>query len=311
MKKEIRGVIAVDVGGTQLRAAFYPHESLEPLMLEKIPTKAVGEKSLERMYTLIRMVQTVNTRVDCIAIGVPGSLNPKKGFVYNTPNIEGWNNFPLVELVEKEFAIPCKIGNDANLAALGEWKYGAGIGHSNLLYFTISTGLGCGIIANNQLLTGAMGLAAEAGHTILTDDGPLCGCGKFGHFEAYSSGTGIAAYLSEQIQSGVDTILSENPTARDAAEAAKEGDQLSLEAFERAGHYLGRGIANMLHIFNPSIVVLGGSVTKAGSLIFDPFHQSLKEQVLSVAYIENLEIKFAELGDAVGLIGALTLTRIN
>jgi len=306
---KINGVIAVDVGGTQLRAAFFLDGEIEPFELKRKDTKAHGEKPLDRLIILIKSVWPERGLVSCIAIGVPGPLDPTTGIVNRTPNIDGWDDLPLVEIIQSEFKTPCRIGNDANLAALGEWKYGAGIGHDNLLYFTISTGIGGGIISGGELLVGSHGLAGEVGHIKVMQNGPMCGCGKTGHLEAVSSGTGIANYLSEQLALGRDSTLGKNPSAHDAAEAAINEDALSIEAFERAGSFLGQGIASMLHLFNPSIIVLGGGVTKAGDLLLKPFRQSLESEVISPAYLQNLKIEIAKLGDQVVLIGALALAR--
>jgi len=309
VSKETNGVIAVDVGGTHIRAAFFLDGEIEPLELKRKDTKAPGENSLDRLISLIKSVWPGKGTVTCIAIGVPGPLNPMTGIVNCAPNIDGWKNLPLAKIIRSEFNTPCKIGNDANLAALGEWKYGAGIGHNDLLYITISTGIGGGIISGGDLLVGSLGLAGEVGHIKVMRNGPMCGCGKSGHLEAVASGTGIANYLSEQLASGRDSILGKNPSAHNAAEAAKKGDALSIEAFERAGSFLGQGIASMLHLFNPSIIVLGGGVTKAGDLLLKPFRQSLELEVLSPAYLQNLKIETAKLGDHVVLIGALVLAR--
>ncbi len=216
------GVIAVDVGGTQLRAAYFLDGKNEPVNIKRKDTKASGEKSLDRLIDLIKSVWPEQGVVTCIAIGVPGPLDPRTGIVNRTPNIEGWDNLPLVEIIQSEFNTPCRIGNDANLAALGEWKYGARIGHNDLLYFTISTGIGGGLISDGKLLLGSLGLAGEVGHIKVMQGGPMCGCGKSGHLEAISSGTGIANYLSEQLSSGRESILGKNPSARDAADAAKK-----------------------------------------------------------------------------------------
>lgn len=309
VKNTISGVIAVDVGGTQLRAAFIPDGKDELLKIIKKDTKAPGEKPLKRLNSLIRTTWPKKSDVNCIAIGVPGPLDPRAGIVSKTPNIEGWENLPLVEIIESEFKTKCRIGNDANLAAMGEWKYGAGIGHNDLIYLTISTGIGGGIISDGKLLLGSSGLAGEVGHIKIMPGGPICGCGKAGHLEAVSSGTGIAKYLSDQLAMGRDSMLNGSPTAKDATKAAQKGDALSIEAFERAGKYLGVGIANLLHAFNPTMIVLGGGVTKAGNYLLAPLRQSLEAEVMDTAFIKDLRIEIAKLGDQVGLIGALALAR--
>ncbi len=194
---------------------------------------------------------------------------------------------------------------------MGEWQYGAGRGHHHLLYLTISTGIGGGVICEDHLLVGSQGLGAELGHVTILPDGPLCSCGQPGHLEALSSGPGIAAYVAEQLTLGRETILSGQPNAKQIADAAREGDALAIEAFDRAGYYLGLMIANYLMIFNPSIVVLGGGVSLSGDLLLDPIRRTVARSVLSRHYVEDLVITQAALGDDAGLYGALALAREN
>ncbi len=304
--------IAVDIGGTQLRAALYPPEGLEARVIQSIPT--AGEKpALERLFDLIASIWPENGAVRSIALGVAGALNPQSGVVYQVPNIPNWNGLNIIELTAKRFNVPVRLGNDANLAALGEWKYGAGVGHHNLIYLTISTGVGGGIIVNDRLLLGENGLGAEVGHITVLPGGPLCGCGHPGHLESMSSGTGIANHVIRQIQAGRKTILAnsnQTPTARLVAEAALQGDELALEAFNIAGEFLGRAIADLLHLFNPTIVILGGGVIKSGELILNPVRRALMDEVISPQYLEGFELTTARLGDRVGLVGALALARV-
>ena len=303
--------IAVDIGGTQLRAALYPEEGIEARVIKSTPTS--GENpALERLFDLIQSVLPQEIPVSCIALGVAGALNPVTGVIYNAPNISNWNGMNIIKQTEDRFGIPVKLGNDANLAALGEWKYGAGVGHHNLIYLTISTGVGSGIIVDDRLLVGSKGLGGEAGHITVLPGGPPCGCGKTGHLESVSSGTGIANYVIRQVAAGRKSILSDDPggiNARSVADAAQKGDELSIEAFNRAGEFLGRAIADMLHIFNPTIVILGGGVIKSGDLIMDPVRRALSASVVSEEYLRDFVLTTAKLGDKVGLVGALALAR--
>jgi glucokinase len=209
--------------------------------------------------------------------------------------------------------VPVFLENDANLAAVGEWYFGAGQGHHHLIYLTISTGIGGGVIINDQLLTGARGLGAEIGHLSILPDGPLCSCGKRGHLEAIASGTAIARYVSEQIAAGRSSSLSHEShiTAKTVATAARNGDELALEAFQRAGNALGQGIADLLHIFNPSILVFGGGVSQSGDLLFAPMRRKLDELIMSQGYLENLTITKSPLGDDAGLLGTLAQARLK
>ena len=169
-----------------------------------------------------------------------------------TPNIPAWKNFPLAELLMKKYKVPTYIGNDANLAVLGEWLYGAGKGHQDIVYLTISTGIGGGVISSGKLIEGFRGMATELGHITVLPDGPVCSCGVRGHLEAVASGLAIAKYASEQISAGRKSILGLGVlTARQISEAAQQGDDLAKEAFVRAGGFIGQATADFLSFIQP------------------------------------------------------------
>ena len=300
--------IVSDIGGTQMRVAAFNTEDLSLVSVKKIPTQGDGQTPTERLIALIGEISTGLT-INSIAVAAPGYLDPDKGIVYVAPNIPGWTNLPLRQQLNEVFHVPVYLGNDANMAALGEWKFGAGIGHRNLLYLTISTGIGSGVIIDNRLLLGQNGLAAEFGHVTIDPNGPLCGCGHPGHIEAFASGTGIMNYVHSQLKTGRKSIFGaeDKPTTKEISEAAQKGDALSIEAFQRAGKYLGIAIANFLHMLNPSIVILGGGVAQAGDLLMEPMRKSLEESIISPQYLKKLKITAAKLGDDVGLKGALAL----
>jgi glucokinase len=230
-----------------------------------------------------------------------------------TPNIKEWREFPLTAKLAERFGVPTFLDNDANLAGLAEWKFGAGRGHHNVLYLTISTGVGGGVIIGDRLLQGHHGLAAELGHVTVdaSRSAPVCGCGYRGHLEAFSSGTGIERFVADELSAGKKSILTGRPSAKKIAEAAMQGDLLARKAYARAGRYLGLGVANYLHIFDPSIVIFGGGVSMSGPLLFEPFEASLREHVFHPRYLEELVIARAELGDDAGLLGALALARLK
>ena len=301
--------IAVDIGGTQIRVAVYPKGENRPLKQKRIPTQGAGETPLERLIGLIAELWPVNDRVCSIGAAAPGPINHQLGVIYSAPNIPGWERLPLAQILQERFGVPARLGNDANLAALGEWRFGAGQGHHDLLYLTISTGIGGGVIMDDRLLLGYHGLAAELGHVTVLPDGPVCGCGHRGHLEAVGSGTAIARYVAEQLAQGVPSSLSQTmrPSARDIAMAAEQGDPLAKAAFARAGTYVGHAIGDYLHIFNPSIIVLGGGVSRAGALLIEPLRAAMAERVISPEYLHGLVIALAALGDDAGLMGALAL----
>jgi glucokinase len=301
--------IAVDIGGTQMRAGIYPLDSFTSIKLARTSTQQISATPLECLISLIASIWPEEGKVIGIGAAAPGLTDPHQGIIREAPNIQGWVNFPLRQHLQEHFHVPVYLGNDANLAALGEWKYGAGKGHHNLLYLTISTGIGGGVIIDDRLLVGANGLAAELGHVTILPDGPLCSCGLRGHLEAVASGPSMARWVEQELQSGVASCLAPGPelTAKAIGIAASSGDALAIAALGRAGNFIGQALANYLHIFNPSIVIVGGGVSSTGDLLLEPMRLAMLENVISQYYTENLILTTAALGDEAGLMGALAL----
>ncbi len=306
-------VVAVDIGGTRIRAAAYESGSIIPSQQQKIPSEALQPGVFERIVSAIETVWPRDGKPKAIGLACPGPLDPHHGIILDTPNIPEWHDFPLTDKLSALFGVPAYLDNDANLAALGEWKYGAGRGHQHVLYLTISTGIGGGVITNGQLLQGYHGLGAELGHVCIDPQGPPCSCGFPGHIESFCSGPSIARYVSEQLAMGEPSILQavSGLTAKEVALAARDGDALARKAFTRAGTYLGIGVSNFLHIFDPSIVIFGGGVSQVGDLLFKPFEESLRQRVFHPHYLDDLIITRAALDDDAGLLGALALARIR
>jgi glucokinase len=304
--------LVADIGGTQIRAALFDSETTTPLLIKK--TTTIGDNSaLDRLCDLMGEIWKNDRTIESIGVAAAGPTDPYQGIVIAAPNIPGWVNVPLREYISQRFDVPVYVGNDANLAALGEWKFGAGKGHHHLIYMTISTGIGGGVISDDRLILGQFGIAAEMGHVTVIPDGPICPCGQLGHLEALSSGTAIAQYVQDGLNNGVKSqLINREPvTAKIIAEAARSGDRLARDAFDRAGKYLGLMIANYLHLFNPSIIILGGGVVQSGELLLRPTRDSIEANVLSPKYLENLTISKSALGDEAGLLGALVLASAN
>ncbi len=303
--------IAVDIGGTSMRAACYPARGHKQLKLVKIATQHPTESPLDRLIKLITSVWPAGEPVAGIGAAAPGPVDPYKSIVLSAPNIPTWVNLPLASLLHKHFGVPVCIGNDANLAALGEWKYGAGKGHRHLVYLTVSTGIGGGVIMDNRLLLGYHGLAAELGHITVERDGPRCSCGQRGHLEALASGPSIARWVEAELLKGVTSSLSAvNPiTTKLVAEAAKQGDDLAIRALARAGGFIGRAVADFLHMYNPSIVIIGGGVSLSGELLMKSLRKEMQAHVMDSHYLDHLSVTTAALGDETGLLGALVLAR--
>jgi glucokinase len=312
--------IAVDLGGTNIRAALFSPENPVILSRVSVPTEAhLGvEVVLDRIYrTILKVMPEDRTLVCGVGIGAPGPVDPHRGLLIQGPNLPGWINIPIRDRLEERLKIPVRLGNDANLAALGEWQFGAGQGTNDLIYITISTGIGGGIICDGRLLVGVHGLAGEPGHITIVPDGPVCGCGGRGHLEAVASGPAIARRARELLgqDKGSSILLAlcgNDPSRMDAklvSAAAQQGDELARSVFREAGGYIGRAVADMLALLNPSMIIIGGGVSRAGDLLLDPVRQAVRDHAMNPSYLENLQITTAALRDDAGLFGGFVLAR--
>ncbi len=308
-------ILAVDLGGTHLRVARFETPEPPPIQQIKIPTLSEEgpRKVIDRMVNAILSLVPDGETDYRVGVGAPGPLDPRQGIILDAPNLPGWVQIHLKEELESRLGVAVSLGNDANLAALAEWKYGAGRGSQDMVYLTISTGIGGGVIANGQLLLGAHGLAAELGHITIDPRGPRCGCGQPGHIEALASGTALAARARAGLRAGTPSSLAEvqtntgDVTAEDVGQAAAAGDKFALEMVQETGSLLGHLLANLAHIFNPEVFVMGGGVSMIGPLLFEPMWASLEAHIMDSAYLLGLRIAPADLGDDAGLIGAMLL----
>lgn len=304
-------VIGVDLGGTQIRAVRANREGqlaerTSQLTRPEQGSQAAFERVLESIQEVVEDVPVED--VAGIGIGAPGPIDAE-GRLYNPPNLPGWEPFSLTERISDRFGVPAYAGNDANLAALGERRFGAGQEVDDLIYMTVSTGIGGGIVSGGRLLLGARGYAGEIGHQTLVIDGPICGCGQPGHLEALASGPAIAGEALRRIEQGAQTSLAKHRQelkAQHVSEAADAGDQLAIELLARAGFYIGLGLVNLIHILEPSLVLIGGGVSQAGEWLFEPIRQTVQQRVMSPVFA-SVEIRPAALGEDVGLLGAVAL----
>ena len=307
--------VTVDLGGTLVRAAAYTRAGEQVARVESASPAAGDCTQLVAAITdAIRKVWQENIRA--VGIGAPGPLDPQAGIILQAPNLPGLDNFPLAQELQAIFGCPVYLGNDANLAALAEWRFGAGRGHSDLLYLTISTGIGGGVISGGQLLIGKAGLAAELGHVPIMDDGPLCGCGQHGHLEAVAAGPAIARQAREHISAGTKSQILElvawdenEISAAHVGQAARLGDQLALDVLAAAGASIGRALAGFAHSFNPGVIILGGGVIGAGEAILRPIRDTFKRELIIPEYL--CPVVTAALNKDVGLLGALVLATEN
>ncbi|MDR7401919.1 MAG: ROK family glucokinase [Armatimonadota bacterium] len=306
-------VIGVDLGGTKILTALV-EPSGDVRARRRVATPQAGpEAVVEAIAATVEgvLADASLPRADCLGVGVgaPGPLDPQTGVVYEPANLPGWRDVPLAALLAARLGLPCHVENDANAAAVGEWWVGAGRGVADLVYITVSTGIGGGIILGHRLVQGCSGTAGEIGHTVVDLDGPVCGCGRRGHLEALASGRAIARMAAEAVAAGRPTSLAAlgaDPARLSAEVVAREagrGDAVAREIFERAGFYVGVGVANLLNLLNPRRVVIGGGVSKAGALLLDPVRRTAR-QLAFERPARDAEIVPAALGDDAGVVGA-------
>ena len=311
-------VVGLDIGGTKL-AAVVSNKNGNILQKVRKPTES-DKGPRHAVQLLLAMVDEVIgladlQREDISGIGVScgGPLDTKTGIIYSPPNLPGWDALPLKEMIESEFHIPTIIENDANASALAEARFGGGRGYDYVLYMTMSTGIGGGIVANGEIYHGANDSAGEVGHQILLPDGPLCGCGKYGCLEALCSGPAIARRAQEAIANQPHTkILAladgeiNSVKSEHVLQAARNGDALGMALVEETAYYMGWGIANLVNILNPEIVLLGTIAVAAGDMLLEPIRRTVTEMAMQRP-LEAVKIMPAELGDSIGDLAAISL----
>lgn len=308
--------IGIDVGGTNVKIALV--EDGKIIYSNTVPTYAkMGyEYTVNNIKQAIRdlMKETTTTEKDIEGIGFdfPGQVDYQTGVVKLAPNIPGWVNVPIAQMIEDEFHIPTKIDNDVRCAALGEMKFGAGRGCENFICITVGTGIGSGIVINGKIVRGASNAAGEIGHIKLqAEDGPLCGCGDSGCLEAFASGPAIVAMAQDYLKGGKSSKFAElagdgEITPYIVAKAAEAGDPVAKRIFEIMGYRIGIGLTSVINLLNPEKVIIGGGVAECGDLLLEPIRKTVKTRAMKVAG-ETVEIVPAELGNSAGVIGASML----
>lgn len=304
-------VVGVDLGGTKILTALVDGQGRVAGRVREATPQSGPDAVIEVIVgTVQRVINDGGVdpgAIRAIGVGAPGPADPISGVLNEVPNLPGWDNVPLAAILTSRLAVATYVENDANAAAVGERWAGAGRGIDDLIYVTISTGIGGGLIFNGRLYHGVSGTAGEVGHMVIDPSGPRCPCGRTGCLEALASGTSIARDARAAIASGRPTTLStlapQAPTAADVARAAREGDPLARELFARAAHYVGIGVANLVNLLNPAMVIIGGGVAKAGDLLFAPVRRIVLEEAFKRP-AHAVQIVPAALGDDVGAVGA-------
>jgi glucokinase len=304
---------AIDLGATNVRTAVIEADGeLRGRARRVTPQRgpeAVVEVLLEAVQEAAQGAGVSVTELLAVGVGAPGPLDHETGVVFAPPNLAGWETVPLRSMLEPRLERPVFVGNDANVAALAERRYGAGKGSDHVIYLTISTGIGGGIVTHGRLLLGATGTAGEVGHITIDVNGPRCACGNIGCAEVLASGPAIARQAQAALRAGQASMLSgsvariEDLTAEHVVAAARLGDPLAAAIFGQAARHIGVLVVNLIHLFNPTVIAIGGGVSQAGDLLFGPVRQVVTERAHTVT-AATVRIVPAALGDDVGLYGA-------
>jgi glucokinase len=308
--------VGVDVGGTKVAAGVVDEDG-NILAMTRRPTPSTSPNDVEHTIADVVAELCAAHEVEAVGIGAAGFIDADRATVLFAPNL-AWRDEPLRDEVSKLIGLPVVVENDANAAAWGEYRFGAGRGVEHLVCVTVGTGIGGGIVLNGALYRGRFGIGAEFGHMQVVPDGRRCGCGQRGCWEQYCSGRALLHEAREiaDVQKGYGQRLLElgdgRPEGIEAPEvttAAREGDPAALACFEEVGTWLGQGLADLASSFDPAVFVIGGGVADAGELLLGPARRVFAERLTGTTHRPHAEIRIAALGNQAGLIGAADLAR--
>jgi glucokinase len=316
----MRLIVGVDLGGTSIVVGTMTEngETLHGLVSEPTPVELGPEGVLDRMVALItrsldqthRELKARDPEVAGVGVGAPGPLDTARGIVLLAPNL-GWKDMPLRDRIAAATGLSATLDNDANCATFGEWWRGAARGGRVVAGFTIGTGIGGGIVLDGRIFRGVSDVAAEFGHTTIDVTGRRCKCGNYGCLEAYASGTAIAARAVEEIAAGTPSALPsyvdgdlDRVTAQIVYRAAREGDRLALDIVHDTAKFLGAGVANIVNVLNPDVVVVTGGVTQAGDELFAPLRLEVARRAFRPA-VDACRIVPGTLPGTAGVVGAV------
>lgn len=308
-------ILAVDLGGTKILTALVSRKG-KIIARERCLTLAdegpapVIERLLSAVDSILRLRKLSPSELDSISIAAAGAVDLEKGLVTLSPNLPGWHDVPLAKVVREKYRVKVFLVNDASAAALGEHRFGSGKGVNNLVFLTIGTGIGGGIIINGELYQGASGSAGEIGHMTIDMNGLRGTCGNIGCLETLVSGTTIAREARRRINQGEKSTLkdvvagkTDEITTEKIGAAARKGDALALAVIAEAGAYLGVGMVNVVNIFNPEMIIVGGAVAKLGDLLLEPARQAVRDRAFPES-AQAVRIVTARLGEEAGIYGA-------
>jgi glucokinase len=310
--------VGIDIGGTKVLGGVVD-ETGALIRRARRDTPAEGGLALTQAIADVALELMKDDEIKSVGVSVAAFISADRKTILATPNIKDWNEVNLDYELTSRIGLPVVIENDANSAAWGEFKFGAGRGKDDILMLTVGTGIGGGIVVNGNLHRGSFGIAAEIGHLRIVPNGLLCGCGAHGCFEQYGSGTALLRHGREAIKlhpgrasnilkRGDGSIEGVNGSA--ITEAARDGDELALSIFETTGDYIGAAIASLAVILDPEAVVIGGGVIDAGEILLNPIRTSMDKYMPFAGKHPHPQIVAAQLGNEAGLVGVADLARI-
>jgi len=307
--------IGVDIGGTKIAAGVVDeHGSI--LETSTVPTPPTADGVIDAIADAVRDA-SAEYEVEAVGIGAPGYVDDKRATVLFTPNLS-WRHEALKDKVEQRIDLPVVIENDANAAAWGEYKFGVGTGHEDVVCITIGTGLGGGVIIGGRLHRGRFGVAAEFGHIRMVPDGLLCGCGNQGCWEQYASGSALVRYARQRATATPEnaTILlalgdgtPEGVEGKHISEAARQGCPVAVDSFRELARWAGAGLADLATLFDPGAFIVGGGVSDEGDLVLDPIRKSYRRWLVGSRWRPHAEVLAAQLGGKAGMVGVADLAR--
>lgn len=310
---------AIDLGGTKVRAIVADLDGNvygEDIRLSETAQgpDAVLQRMTETLEAAARAAGARAADLAGLGIATPGTIDTTLGVVTEAPQLPGWHDVPLVPIMAERLSLPVILENDASAGALGEHAFGGGVGTRHMLYLTISTGVGGGIIIDGKLYTGASGCAGELGHIVIDVNGPRCGCGSTGCLEALASGPAIARRGEELVARGESDALAAfkeregGVTPEMMAQLAAEGDEACRQVFRETGKYLGAAFASYVNIFNPELILVGGGVAHAAGLFMEEAKRTMHKRAMPEP-LKHLRLDLARLGERVGSLGMIARLR--
>lgn len=312
--------IGIDLGGTKILTALIDSRGKIVLSDQRATLASEGpdiiiEAMLDSIRNALKQADASPAEIGTIGIAAAGLADSRTGVLYTSPNLPGWHHVPLRDRIQQSLGIKTFLINDAKAAALGEYRFGAGRGTDYLIYVTLGTGIGGGIVINGKIYGGATGLAGEIGHMTIDDNGPKCYCGNTGCWEVLASGTAMAREAKRLITSGADTSILdltggdiEKVTAEIINTAALNGDRPATELIAWTSHNIGVGLANLINIFNPRLIVIGGGLSKMGDMLLKPAYEVAGQRAFKEAY-DAVRFAPAGLGGSSGVLGAAAFAR--